>query len=182
MKVKSLSHVRLLATPWTAAYQAPPLMGFSRQEYWSGLPLPSPKILPRVIHFCLISLAFESCGFIFYDTNLGIVHACMLRCFSRVRLFATLWTVALLASLSMGFSRQEYRLGCHALLQGIFLIQGLKLCLLYLLHWQTGSLPLHYLGSPITLYTLNIYNFKCQLYINKPEGKTLIDLDRKSVV
>ena len=41
VKVKPLSHVRLLATPWTAAYQAPP-MGFSRQEYWSGLPLPSP--------------------------------------------------------------------------------------------------------------------------------------------
>ena len=40
-KVKSLSHVRLFATPWTAAYQAPPSMGFSRQEYWSGLPLPS---------------------------------------------------------------------------------------------------------------------------------------------
>ena len=42
VKVKSLSHVRLLASPWTAAYQAPPSMGFSRQEYWSGLPLPSP--------------------------------------------------------------------------------------------------------------------------------------------
>ena len=42
VKVKSLSHVRLFATPWTAAYQAPPSMGFSRQEYWSGVPLPSP--------------------------------------------------------------------------------------------------------------------------------------------
>ena len=42
VKVKSLSHVRLLTTPWTAAYQAPPSMGFSRQEYWSGVPLPSP--------------------------------------------------------------------------------------------------------------------------------------------
>ena len=42
-KVKSLSRVRLLVTPWTAAYQAPPSMGFSRQEYWSGVPLPSPK-------------------------------------------------------------------------------------------------------------------------------------------
>ena len=42
MKVKSFSRVRLLATPWTAAYQAPPSMGFSRQEYWSGVPLPSP--------------------------------------------------------------------------------------------------------------------------------------------
>ena len=44
-KVKSLSHVRLLATPWTAAHLAPPSMGFSRQEYWSGLPLPSPSKL-----------------------------------------------------------------------------------------------------------------------------------------
>ena len=41
--MKSLSRVRLLATPWTAAYQAPPSMGFSRQEYWSGVPLPSPE-------------------------------------------------------------------------------------------------------------------------------------------
>ena len=42
VKVKSLSRVRLLATPWTGAHQAPPTTGFSRQEYWSGLPLPSP--------------------------------------------------------------------------------------------------------------------------------------------
>ena len=42
VKVKSLSRVWLLATPWTAAYQAPPSMGFSRQEYWSGVPSPSP--------------------------------------------------------------------------------------------------------------------------------------------
>ena len=46
MKVKSLSRVRLFATPWTVAYQAPPSMGFSRQEYWSGLPFPSPGDLP----------------------------------------------------------------------------------------------------------------------------------------
>ena len=43
-KVKSLSHVRLFETPWTAAHQAPPSMGFSRQEYWSGVPLPSPHV------------------------------------------------------------------------------------------------------------------------------------------
>ena len=42
VKVKSLGRVWLLATPWIAAYQAPPSMGFSRQEYWSGVPLPSP--------------------------------------------------------------------------------------------------------------------------------------------
>ena len=44
VKVKSLSRVWLLVTPWTAAHQAPPSMGFSRQEYWSAVPLPSPNI------------------------------------------------------------------------------------------------------------------------------------------
>ena len=43
VKVKSLSHVRLLAAPWTEACQAPPAMGFSRQEHWSGSPVPSPN-------------------------------------------------------------------------------------------------------------------------------------------
>ena len=53
VKVKSLSCVQLLATPWTAAYQAPPSMEFSRQEYWSGVPLPSP--------FCLIGKTKIGC-------------------------------------------------------------------------------------------------------------------------
>ena len=43
VKVKSLSRIWLFVTPWTAAYQAPPSMGFSRHEYWSGVPLPSPR-------------------------------------------------------------------------------------------------------------------------------------------
>ena len=43
---KSLSHVRLFATSWTVAHQAPLIMGFSKQEYWSGLPCPSPEDLP----------------------------------------------------------------------------------------------------------------------------------------
>ena len=47
VKVKSLSHVRLFVTPWTVAYQAPPSMGFSRQEYWSVLLFPSPGDLPN---------------------------------------------------------------------------------------------------------------------------------------
>ena len=47
VKVKSLSHVQLFATPWTVAHQASPSMGFSRQEYWSGLPFPSPGDLPN---------------------------------------------------------------------------------------------------------------------------------------
>ena len=49
VKVKSLSHVWLPATPWTTAHQAPPSMGFSRQEYWSGVPLPSPTMLSRLV-------------------------------------------------------------------------------------------------------------------------------------
>ena len=51
VKVKSLSRVRLLVTPWTAAHQAPLPMGFSRQEYWSGVQLPSPcKYLPNAYY------------------------------------------------------------------------------------------------------------------------------------
>ena len=81
MKVKSLSHARLLATPWTAAYQAPPSMGFSRQEYWSGVSLPSPR-------YSLILL--------------------LLSHFSRVQLCATPWTAAQQAPLSSVFCRQEH--------------------------------------------------------------------------
>ena len=52
MKVKSLSRVQLLATSWTAAYQAPLSMGFSRKEYWSGVPLPSSRgfLKPTYLH------------------------------------------------------------------------------------------------------------------------------------
>ena len=46
MKIKSLSRVRLFATRWTVAYQAPPSMGFSKQEYWIGFPFPYPGDLP----------------------------------------------------------------------------------------------------------------------------------------
>ena len=61
---------------------------------------------------------------------------------SHGQLFAAPWTVACQASLSMGFSRQEFWSGCHFLLQGIFLTQRWNLCLLHLLHWQMDSLPL----------------------------------------
>ena len=66
VKVKLLSRVRLLATPWTAPYQAPASMGFSRQEYWSGLPLPSPKWM----------LNFVKCFFWIYwdDLLIFILH------------------------------------------------------------------------------------------------------------
>ena len=55
VKVKSFSRVRFLATSWTAAYQASPSMGFSRQEYWSGVPLPSPGYgCYREIKACIV--------------------------------------------------------------------------------------------------------------------------------
>ena len=57
VKVKSLSCVRLLATPWTAAYQAPPSMGFSRQECWSGVPLPS---LIKILNH-LLKMDYKTC-------------------------------------------------------------------------------------------------------------------------
>ena len=72
------SHVRLCVTPKTATHQPPLSLGLSRQEYWSGLPFPSP------------------------------MHACMLSRFSPVRLCVTPWTAAHKAPLSTGFSRQEY--------------------------------------------------------------------------
>ena len=73
VKVKSLSRVWLLATPWTAAYQAPPSMGFSRQEYWSGVPLPSPweDIVGQYFtSFLWLHLYCLSCNFFFFALEL----------------------------------------------------------------------------------------------------------------
>ena len=63
--------------------------------------------------------------------------------------FATLWTAAHQALLSMGFPGKNTGAGSHFLLQGIFLPQGSDRSLLHLLHWQVGSLPLSHLGSPL---------------------------------
>ena len=60
VKVKSLSGVQLFTTPWTLAYQAPPSVGFSRQEYWSGLPLPSPKFYTLRSFFSIPKLRWYS--------------------------------------------------------------------------------------------------------------------------
>ena len=61
VKVKSLSRVRLFATPWSAAYQAPPSMGFSRQESWSGVPLPSPKLGTLSLVWCFLQKPLVPC-------------------------------------------------------------------------------------------------------------------------
>ena len=65
VKVKSLSRVQLLATPWTVAHQVPPSMGFSKQEYWSGVPLPSPTpklIAPYFYFFMFKSILLKLFG------------------------------------------------------------------------------------------------------------------------
>ena len=77
VKVKLLSCVRLLATPWTVAYQAPPSMGFSRQEYWSGVPSPSLRKYPNIFNFASSILGTH--GFPRKDMGgkterLGILH------------------------------------------------------------------------------------------------------------
>ena len=69
VKVKSLSHVWLLATPWTAAYQAPPSMRFSRWEYWSGLPLPSPILKWNDSKYAKLCIIEYWSSKVFYKVN-----------------------------------------------------------------------------------------------------------------
>ena len=72
VKVKSLSRVWLFATPWTEAYQAPPSMGFSRQEYWSGVPLPSPGTIASPKSQITVN------SFLFLDPYIKLIPSCSL--------------------------------------------------------------------------------------------------------
>ena len=72
MKVKSLSRVRLFATPWTIAYQAPPSMGFSRQEYWSELPFPSPEPLGKPLNLSSLVINLVVRGGIRKESLVGV--------------------------------------------------------------------------------------------------------------
>ena len=76
VKVNSLSRVQLLATPWTAAYQAPLPMGFSGQEYWSGLPLPSPAAATSIPQTGNIPLIFrtQAAAFQSLEASSAILH------------------------------------------------------------------------------------------------------------
>ena len=119
VKVKSLTRVQLFKTPWTAAYQAPPSMGFSRQEFWSGLPSPSPfywiVILKattppcilfhnvKAISLNIISVSLFSNRYWMFQFSSGQ----SLNCF---QLFATSWTAACQASLPITNSRRILKL------------------------------------------------------------------------
>ena len=100
--MKSLSHVWLFATPWTTAYQAPLSVGFSRQEYWNGLLLPSLFDL-----YSSLNLTFL----------LSLLCVQLLFC---VQSFMTLWTVAQNFQHLWDFSGKNSGMACHFLLQGIF--------------------------------------------------------------
>ena len=117
------SRVRLCVAPKTAAHQALLSLGFSRQEYWSGLPFPSPIYARMLSHFSRVQLCATpwtaahqaplSMEFSRQEYWSGLpfpspIHARMLSCFSPVQLCATPWTAAHQAPLSMEFSRQEY--------------------------------------------------------------------------
>ena len=117
--MKSFSRVRLLATPWTAAYQAPPSKGFSRQEYWSGLPLPSSwnEWLDRLEQVTDINIYFEA-------RNDCKMTASAISCQKTLDILVTgikrmsLWTG--LKQLPLSFSKNEdslqsYKIGVQSL-------------------------------------------------------------------
>ena len=128
MKVKSESEVAqscpTLRDPWTAAYQAPPPMGFSRQEYWSGEPLPSPEIEPRslvlrewslshwtvreVHHVFIHSISYlYQCGSMAIYFVSGVkIHYCFILLFKLFELWSLepLWPLEALSALAVGNS------------------------------------------------------------------------------
>ena len=133
--MKSLSRVQLLATPWTAAYQAPSSMGFSRQEYWRGVPTPSSRncVQGLIAKFTLVSLCvcvfshqvMSDCSLVSCSPPGSSVYG-----ISQVRILESGW---------------------HFLLQGIFLTQRSNPPLL---RRQVYSLPLSHTGSLLLLLLL----------------------------
>ena len=140
---------------WTIAYPAPLYMGFSQQEYWSGLPFPPPGDLtdpdPSLLH-CLHCRQMDStCWAIFSaphinadlrNSSLYSFWQCMLSCFSHVWLYDPMDYSLPGFSVHGILQARILAVGCHFLLQKIFSIQESNPPLSCLLHWQAGSLPL----------------------------------------
>ena len=121
-------HVWLHAALWTAARQAPQSMGFSRQEYWSGLPcpppggLPDPGISPASHVSCMAGWLFTTSA----TWEAAWVSCAVLSRFSHVRLFVSIWTMDCQVPLSLGFCRQEYWSGLLCPLPGGLPHPGIK--------------------------------------------------------
>ena len=131
------SHVLLFATPWTVALQAPLSMGFSRQEYWRGLPfhspghLPDPGIKPRSSALQVDSLPSKPPGNPFLE---DIILQKLLTIWEKNTLFPWLQQNHFLAHMYLcpwDFPGKNTGGGCHSLFQGIFPTQGSNPCLLY---------------------------------------------------
>ena len=160
VKVKLLNCVRLLVIPWTAAYQAPPPMGFSKQEYWSRVPLPSLTCL--IEHKTFILIVVKILVFVI------LFLCCCSSCFFCFLMSVILWIFKIdccclvpkscptlcnpmnctpPGSFVHAISQARILEWFFCLLQGIFPTQGLNLHLMHPLHWQMGSLLLSYQGS-----------------------------------
>ena len=125
--IKSLQLCLTLCDPVDCS---PLSMSFSRQEYWSGLPCPPPGDLPHPGMEPMSLMSFALAGGFFttsatWEASL-LVRKVKVKSLSHVPLFATPWTVAYQVLLPMGFSRQEYWVGCYFLFQEIFPTQGLN--------------------------------------------------------
>ena len=150
VKVKSLNCVQLFVTPQTVAYEAPPSMGFSRQEYWSGLPFPStgdlpdPGIEPGSPALQADALPSKPPG------KPELIHAA-----AAAKLFQSCLTLcdpidgSPPGSTIPGILQARTLVGCHFLLQGIFPTQGLNPGLL---HCRQMLYPLSHQGRPHTKY------------------------------
>ena len=123
VKVKSLSRVPLLATPWTAAHQAPQSVGFSRQEYWSGAPLPSPFGWLHNIEQSSLCYAADPCWLsVFAVAAVWLYSRSVLGSgFSHSVVSNSLQPHRLLGA--GNFPGKNTGAGCHFLLQGTFLTQ-----------------------------------------------------------
>ena len=106
--------------------------------------------------------------------NLKYMHVYRLSCSVASDSFMTPRTVARQPPQSVGLSWQNTGVGCHFLLQEIFLTQELNLSLLRLLHWQADSLPLSHLGSPKYIYSvIYVYTHRSELLCHTPETNTI---------
>ena len=156
------THVRIIAQSCLTlcAPQAPLSMGFSRQEYWSGLPfpsrgyLPNPGVKPRSPALQVDSLPSQTSGkptrdyIASCESSQNKRFVCMLRYFHCVWPFATLWTVACQAPLPMGFSRQEYWSGLSCSSPGDLPDPGIKPVAPTAPALQAESLPPSHWGCP----------------------------------
>ena len=138
-----------LAPPWTVACQAPFSMGFSKQEYWRGLPCPSPFFF--FFGFCKMKAQSLVCK---YSVRLDCIvrswSVVVIKSISHFQLLQPPWTVAHQAPLSMGFPRQEYWNGLKFPPPGDLTNSGIKSVSHAL---QADSLPIEPPGKPFVLVT-----------------------------